>query len=183
FSKDMETVGYRGPELTAELLSRLIPTNRDQYKIIDAGAGSGLSGKELKKKGFTQIDWLDPSGMSVEAAKKTGAYTRFIVDYLSERPLDVQPDTYDIMVCVGAFFEGLIPLTAFTEMIRVVKKGGFIVVSISTKSLETCKEYKGRLLPRIEELADQKKWEIVEIIEEPHYLKDVPAVFYILRVL
>ncbi|ESO98185.1 hypothetical protein LOTGIDRAFT_203701 [Lottia gigantea] len=183
YEKDMLGIGYQGHYQTAELLSKHLPGKKDQYKIIDCGAGSGLSGVELKKVGFSHIDWLDPSGLSVEPAKKRKVYERFIVDYLSEKALDVKPDTYDASTCVAAFFEGLIPLGGFNEMIRITKPGGIIILSISETSLNTCKEYKGRFLPRLEELIEAKEWELVEKTHEPHYYRNVPAFFFVMRVL
>ncbi|KAK6184767.1 hypothetical protein SNE40_007166 [Patella caerulea] len=183
YENDVKTLGYQGPQLTAQYLAKYIPKNRDQSKVLDVGAGSGLSGTELKRVGFTNVDWLDPSENSIPPAKKTNAYSRFINEYLTAKPLDVAPDTYDAITCVGAFFEGCLPIECFTEMIRIVKPGGYIVMSISCTSLETCKEYNGRLEPRILELAEAKEWELVEKTKEPEYLINVPAIFFVLRVL
>lgn len=44
---------------------------KDQIKIIDAGAGTGLMGVEFKKLGYTNLSALDiSSGMLNEARRK-----------------------------------------------------------------------------------------------------------------
>ena len=50
----------------------------DQIKIIDAGAGTGLIGVELKKLGYTNLCALDISAEMLREAKKKEVYTEFI---------------------------------------------------------------------------------------------------------
>ncbi|XP_053637668.2 uncharacterized protein [Cherax quadricarinatus] len=48
---------------------------RQQVRVLDVAAGTGLVGCHLHKKGFTNIDALEPSEGMMNILKKTGVYT------------------------------------------------------------------------------------------------------------
>ena len=52
---------------------------KDQLKILDAGADSGLTGTELHKLGYADIHALDISREMLNVAKEKGVpYQRFV---------------------------------------------------------------------------------------------------------
>ena len=97
----------------------------DQIKIIDAGAGTGLIGVELKKLGYTNLCALDISAEMLTEAKKKEIYTEFICTSLNGQPIpQIKSGQFDALICGGALITGRIGSSAFVEMIRMVQTGG-----------------------------------------------------------
>ena len=68
YDADLRVLGFSGPRAGAETLANYM-TDREA-KILDAGAGTGMVGKELARLGFKHITALDLSpGMLMEAEK------------------------------------------------------------------------------------------------------------------
>ena len=51
---------------------------KDEMKIVDAAAGTGLIGVELNKLGYTNLCALDISPEMLDEAKKKNVYTKFL---------------------------------------------------------------------------------------------------------
>ena len=91
---------------------------------MDAGAGTGLVGVELRKFGFTTIDALDISPGMLNEAKKKKVYKRFICASLSDQRIpEVETGEYDVLICVGVFAIAHVPPVALLEMTRMVRPG------------------------------------------------------------
>ena len=57
--------------------------NKSSVKVLDVGAGSGLSGIALREAGFSgTIDALEPSEMMFAQAKPKNIYTQYFSDFL-----------------------------------------------------------------------------------------------------
>ena len=96
----------------------------DQIKIIDAGAGTGLIGVELKKLGYTNLCALDISAEMLTEAKKKEVYTEFICTSLNGHSISqIKSGQFDALICGGALITGRIGSSAFVEMIRMVQTG------------------------------------------------------------
>lgn len=109
---------------------------KDQIKIIDAGAGTGLIGVELKKLGYTNLCALDISADMLNQAKKKEVYNEFICASLSERPIPgIGTGQFDALISGGSIIHGLICSSAFAEMIRVVRADGLLCFNIWEKEL------------------------------------------------
>ena len=101
---------------------------KDQIKIIDAGAGTGLIGVELKKLGYTNLCALDITAEMLKEAKKKEVYTEFICTSLNGQPIaHIKSGQFDAFICGGALLTGRIGSSAFVEMIRMVQTGGSFV--------------------------------------------------------
>ena len=97
---------------------------KDQIKIIDAGAGTGLIGVELKKLGYTNLCALDITDEMLKEAKKKEVYTEFICMSLNGQPIpQIKSGQFDALICGGALITGRIASSAFVEMIRMVQTG------------------------------------------------------------
>ena len=96
----------------------------DQIKIIDAGAGTGLIGVELKKLGYTNLCALDISAEILTEAKKKEVYTEFICTSLNGQPIpQIKSGQSDALICGGALITERISSSVFVEMIRMVRSG------------------------------------------------------------
>ena len=103
---------------------------KENIKVMDAGAGTGLVGVELHKFGFTTIDALDISPGMLEEAKKKNVYRKFICAALGDqRILEIETGEYDVLICVGVFAIAHVPPVAIMQLIRMVKAGGVFYTS------------------------------------------------------
>ena len=138
YDRDVSNEEYTGPKYIADLLETLksdkglktIDASDRNIEVLDAGCGTGLVGTVLKQKGYQKIDGFDLSKRMVEKAKSTGAYNDLEsgID-LTKKNEPYEDDRYDATVCCGVFTLGHVPPTALSELIRVTKPGGWVVVS------------------------------------------------------
>lgn len=97
--------------------------------MLDAGCGTGLSGRALAHAGFKIIDGMDVSQRSLERAGKLGVYRSLQRVDMQKPPLPFGDDSYDGLVCVGVLTYVPDSLDILTEFCRIVKPGGFMVLT------------------------------------------------------
>lgn len=129
YDKFVGAFGYQGPQKVASAMEELYPdvTRREQIRVLDIAAGTGLVGQELHKAGFRDLTALDPSPGMLEMAAKKGVYKQFFTECVDDKKLPIDENTYDAIVICGGMAENCIPCCALNEMIRIVQPGGFIV--------------------------------------------------------
>ncbi len=156
YNSDVSNEEYTGPKFIANFLATLksdnglkaIDASNPNIQILDAGCGTGLVGIVLKHKGYQNVDGCDLSPGMAEKARSTGAYN------VLESGVDLtkineayEDNQYDATVCCGVFTLGHVPPTALSELIRITKPGGWVVVSTrksyydSTNFQEVCDRY------------------------------------------
>ncbi|ESO95874.1 hypothetical protein LOTGIDRAFT_175063 [Lottia gigantea] len=183
YIEDVNALNYQGPQMTAKVVAELFQKNRENIRMVDMAAGTGLLSVELRKYGFIQIDGVDPSIASEKTAMEKNLYGRYIVEFVDERPLKIRTDEYDCAVSSGGFAPGLMPCAALQEFIRVVKPGGFIVISAPEYIFTLVEEYKGRLEPLMEKYIGQGIIERVSRTRVESYLDKKPGVIFVFQVL
>jgi len=114
---------YLAPLATAEIAKAHLDPNA---RILDAGAGTGLSGQALQKAGFSNLVGLDFAEQMLTVAEKKGIYQEIVVADLSQRT-SLQDHAFDAVVTVGTTSQ--IPAASLREYLRVVKTGGRIIVA------------------------------------------------------
>merc|ERR1712013_11446 len=120
---------YNGYVKCAEAFLRLGLSH--QVQILDMAAGTGLLGRELTSQGYVNIDGLDKSLGMLGQARKLSIYKNYIhaaVDGLGTIP--ITDEAYDVIVCSNGFAPGQIYPSAFPEMLRVVRPGGYILIAM-----------------------------------------------------
>ena len=107
-------------------------TPKDQLKILDAGAGTGPIGIELDKLGYTCVHALDISEEMLNVARKKGVpYKRFICTALTEKRVsEVETGEFDIVIAAGALIMANVRPEALVEIVRMVKKGELVFLSL-----------------------------------------------------
>ena len=119
--------GYAAPATAAELLARHLPV---QSTVLDAGCGTGLTGRELHRVGFNSVQGVDISTSSLGLAAIKGVY-RALVRADLQAPLPFHTDTFDAAICVGVLSyisgDGLL-----RELCRVTRPGGVVLLSHRT---------------------------------------------------
>lgn len=97
--------------------------------ILDAGCGTGLSGKALLAAGFITIDGIDVSRRSLEVASMTDAYRTLRAIDLQQLPLPIPDNLYDGLACVGVLTYLTDSISTLREFSRVVRPGGVVAIT------------------------------------------------------
>lgn len=130
YDADLARWRYEAPEQAASLLCRALwPAGASSSTVMDAGCGTGLSGKALHSAGFTTIDGIDVSRRSLDIAGSTGVYRRLHETDMQRLPFPIGSDQYDGLVCVGVMTYLTDTTGTLREFGRMVKSGGTIVMS------------------------------------------------------
>ncbi|XP_013409154.1 uncharacterized protein LOC106172798 [Lingula anatina] len=165
---------YYGPKFTAQKIDELFGENKDVL-ILDAGAGTGLVGKELQNLGFTNLEALDGSQDMLDVANQKGIYKRSICSLLGPNRLDIDPGQYDCVVCAGTMAADHANAGCLPELIRITKSGGYVVIATREALIPDC-GYDGKSWDdwlKIHE--DNGLWKKVEIRRVENWL----AGFYV----
>ena len=117
---------YDAPGRVAEMLRMdLAP----EAVILDAGCGTGLSGRALRAVGFKTIDGIDVSNRSLQIARSLGIYRALQEMDMQKTPLPISDEQYDGLVCVGVLTHLPDSDGALRDFNRVVKPGGVVVLT------------------------------------------------------
>jgi predicted TPR repeat methyltransferase len=104
--------------------------------VLDVGAGTGLCGQALRERGLDHVDATDISAPMLAVEKGKGIYhSLFEGDILAG--LDVADGTYAGIVSSGTFTHGHVGPKAIDELLRLVRSGGWIVISINSEHFES----------------------------------------------
>ncbi|XP_013395610.1 methyltransferase-like protein 27 [Lingula anatina] len=137
YDEIFDTLSYSAPNHVARAVNELLGNKKDAL-ILDAGAGTGLVGKELHDLGFTNLDALDGSQEMLNIANQKGVYKRTICDLLGTNRLDISNDTYSCVLVVGTIVPGHANASCLPELIRITKPGGFVVITTRDVHVQGC---------------------------------------------
>lgn len=125
FAADMD---YRLPERVAAVFAGEGP----EGPVLDLGAGTGLVGVALAALGVGPVDGTDiSSGMLRAAAQKAVYRALFEGDILNRLP--VADNSYGSAISSGTFTNGHVGPEAIDEVLRVVRPGGLIALSVNAE--------------------------------------------------
>jgi len=167
YNKDMVDLNYVAPQETVSVLKKY--AFNKNFKILDAGCGTGLVGIELKKYGYSNIEGVDFSQNMLDLVPQN-IYKKIEKADLN-KPLKFEASIYDIVMCVGTFTYGHVKPQALDELIRITKHRGLICFTINEGIYE---EY--GFDNKIKELSDNKLWKVKEFFKSDYITtKDVDA--------
>ena len=167
YNKDMVEWNYTAPKETVAVVKKY--TSNKNFKILDAGCGTGLVGVELKKFGYSHIDGVDFSQDMLDLVPQDIYRNLQKVDLNAD--LKFRDNTYDVIICVGTFTYGHVKAHALDEFIRITKDKGLICFTINEGIY---KEY--GFDKKIKELSDSKSWKVKEFFKSDYIkTKDVEA--------
>ena len=173
YNKDMVIWNYEAPQNTASLLNKHAIDKK--INILDAGCGTGLVGKELKKYGYSNLTGVDFSQSMLDLIP-TGIYHTIDLIDLNE-PLKYGDNTFDAIMCVGTFTYGHVKAHVLNEFIRIIKNKGLICFTINEGIY---KEYE--FDKKINELTTNYQWEIIELSKSTYIVnKNIEAWLCIAR--
>jgi len=167
YDKDMVEWDYTGPKETVDTFKKY--ANNKEIKIYDAGCGTGLVGVELKKYGYTNFDGVDLSQKLLDLVPN-GLYKNLSKADLN-KPLNINDNEYDAVLCVGTFTFGHVKPHALNEFIRISKNKGLLCFTINEVVSE---DY--IIDKKIKERSDNKLWKKKEFFKSNYIAsKDVNA--------
>ena len=164
YDQTLASWNYRSPAVAAELLARQVPRGE---KVLDAGCGTGLSGKALQAQGFQHVIGMDISQASLDQAAQTGAYARLVQVNMQDLPLPFEDDGIAGLLCVGVLTYLQDTEGVLQEFCRIVCPGGVVVFSQRDDLFgeRDC----AAVLQRLE---DEGVWARVFVSEPQPYLPD-----------
>lgn len=126
YDADLDQWSYAAPKVVAETVLQHAPDARD---VLDAGCGTGLTGRALRTAGFVgALHGIDLSEQSVAIAAESGAYSSVEVGNLQEALL-FDDDSFDSLICVGVMTYVPNVEACWREFCRVVRPGGVVVAT------------------------------------------------------
>jgi predicted TPR repeat methyltransferase len=99
--------------------------------VLDLGAGTGLVGACLSSLGVGPIDGVDLSPEMMAQAAAKGIYDKLFEGDLTKK-LDVPDGHYQGAVSAGTFTNGHVGPDALEDVLRILKRGGWAVVSVNS---------------------------------------------------
>ncbi len=153
YDSDVNQLGHLIRTVSTGYIGRYIPPDS---KVLDAGAGTGLIGSYLKPMGYHDLTAIDLSSEMLKHAEARNCYRATYRMVLGEA-LDFGTDSFDHCYAVGVFTEGHAPASAFEELIRVIRPGGYFVFSIRD---DVYRERGYRL--RMDRLEQQGSWKVID---------------------
>lgn len=152
YDSDLEASGYKLPALIGELLVKRVDNLKAH--ILDAGAGTGLSGEYLKQGGYKNLHAIDISRGMLAEAKRKKIYRKLEQMALGEE-LSFPNDYFDAILSVDTI--GQAPPESFDELIRVTKSLGLIVFSLRADFYK-----QPRFSRKLKALEKAGKWRLIE---------------------
>ena len=153
---------YRSPAIIAAMLKQEVPPYSD---ALDAGCGTGLSGKALHDAGFRRITGIDISQASLDVAARTAVYDRLLQVNMQRVPLPLESDEFAAVQCVGVLTYVPDSAAILREFCRVVQPGGLVAFT-QREDLFKERDVAGVM----QTLADEGLWTPVSVSEPQAYL-------------
>ena len=167
YNKDMIDWDYTGPKETVNTFKKYFQ-NKDAL-IFDAGCGTGLVGKELKKFGYKNFYGADLSQILLNTIPKNLYKELFKIDL--NQSIEIEDNFFEAVMCVGTFTYAHVKPNALDEFVRITKNKGLICFTINEGIY---KEYGFDM--KIEELKNKNKWKEIEFFKSDYIAsKDVNA--------
>lgn len=166
YDKFLASTGSSHASLTSLWLN-YHPELETKHKVFDAGCGTGLLGEEmLKVAGSTDLIEIyggDLSPGMLEMAKGKKVYCDLKIVNLKEE-LPYEPETFDSVVSAGTFLQGHCGPECLPNVIRVLKKSCYFIMSARTKFYkETKSEWKRQMEECNCELIEEREIRYSEI--------------------
>jgi SAM-dependent methyltransferase len=129
YDADMQSVGYVHPAVIVGLVARYVP--KLEAAILDAGVGTGTIGHLLNILGYANLIGIDMSNGMLARATARKIYADLRNQVLGES-LSFRTARIDCIVSTGTFTTGHAPASAFDELVRITKPGGYLIFTVGS---------------------------------------------------
>lgn len=112
--------------------------HNNQVSILDVGSGGGLISEPLAQKGYT-VTGIDPSGMSVEVAKRHAQKNDVSVNYQHCLASDISPSEKQFDVVINAEVVEHVPnqQVLIDQCCHLVKPGGLLILATLNRTAKS----------------------------------------------
>ncbi len=133
------------PSKVATILESSVKQSNDsvtELRVLDLGAGNGIMGEELKKRGASRLVGVDiiPEAYDATIRDRPGIYDDYYVQDFTklggETREDIASWQFDCMVSVAALGFGDIPSRAFIEAFNIISTEGWVAFNIKETFLD-----------------------------------------------
>ncbi|CAN5922115.1 hypothetical protein BH23ACT10_BH23ACT10_10910 [soil metagenome] len=132
YDRDLAAAGYAYFQLVPAVIVRHVASDG---RLFDAGVGTGRLGTFLRLLGYDDLTGVDHSADMIAIARTTGAYHTLRQMDLGQ-PLDLPDDHFSATYTAGTFTTGHAPPHGFTELARVTRPGGRLIVALTEVARE-----------------------------------------------
>ncbi|XP_078098544.1 methyltransferase-like protein 27 isoform X3 [Mustelus asterias] len=158
YEQHMSVMDYQAPRFGVGTVDSVYVGDRENALVLDVPCGTGLVADGLHELGFKNFHGIDGSDRMLKIAESKGLYQRLTSWILtSDRPLPIEPGSYDLVMIVGGLAQQHLPCDILPEMLRVTKTGGFICFTLRAEE----SDHRSKLLASIQELVSKGLWEKV----------------------
>lgn len=133
--------GYIVPERCAKALADIADDKSEP--MLDFGCGTGISGDQLAKEGFSAIDGCDISKRMLEVAERKGIY-RKLWQIDADENLPFRSGQYRHIAAVGVISVGAAPISTLDTLMNLLPSGGTLTFSYNDHTLQDA-EYQARV--------------------------------------
>ena len=127
YDEDMLQTGYAHPAIICGLISRYVTDV--SAPVLDAGVGTGNVGQLLHTLGFSKLHGMDMSEGMLAIARARQIYQGLHCGVLGEA-LDFNSSSFAAILSTGTFTTGHAPASAFTELARILRPGGYLAFTV-----------------------------------------------------
>lgn len=163
YEQSISSWGYTTPAVAAGLFGRYVKP--EDGTILDAGAGTGITGEILWLLGHRDLLGIDVAQDMLELARRKGVYKELRQMELGGQ-LDLPSDAFAAVVSTGVFAAGHAPPESFDELIRATRPSGYVVFSVRTDVYE-----EGGFKEKQEALEREGKWQLLEVTDPFSHLR------------
>lgn len=163
YERSVASWGYTTPAVAAGLFGRYVELGGGP--VLDAGAGTGITGEILALIGHKDIVGIDVSPKMLKIARRKGVYGDLRQMELGGE-LDFPSDAFAAVVSTGVFAAGHAPPESFDDLIRVTRPGGHIVASVRTDVY-----LDGGFKEKQEALEREERWRLLEMTDSFAHLR------------
>jgi SAM-dependent methyltransferase len=127
------------PSKVASILESAVKQYQDNFtelRVLDLGAGNGIMGEELKKRGISRLIGVDiiPEAYDATIRDRPGIYDAYYVEDFTKLDDDKKEEIIswqcDCMVTVAALGFDDIPTNAFIEAFNIIKSEAWVAFNI-----------------------------------------------------
>ena len=163
YERSVTSWGYTTPAVAAGLLGRYVEPK--DVTVLDAGAGTGITGEILALLGYRDLTGIDVSRNMLELARKKSVYKDLRQMALGGE-LDFPSDAFGAIVATGVFAAGHTPPESFDDLIRITKPGGHMIFSVRTDVY-----LDGGFKEKQEAFEREQKWQLLEVTDPFAHLR------------
>ena len=130
FDNHLARLGYRGPDMLHGLAS-LIWQPQAQFRILDLGCGTGLSGVPFRAYA-SRLDGIDLAAGMIEQAARRGIYDNLTQSEIHAALDALPPGSYDLLLAADTLIYIGDVAELFRKAAMVLRPGGSFLFTIET---------------------------------------------------